>query len=94
MQGLMKTIPGEPADRPRPIWMEPDPYYGPKDQSQDITGREMEKKYTGRNLSRFDGPALRRAEKEEKAKLEQAMKDDPQLKEVVDAFKDLTSRKQ
>jgi hypothetical protein len=36
------------------MWLEPDPYYGPKDQSQDVRGREMEKKYTGANLSRWD----------------------------------------
>jgi hypothetical protein len=36
------------------MWNEPDPYYGPKDQAQDVRGREMEKKYTGKNLSRHD----------------------------------------
>jgi len=34
--------------------LEPNPFYGPKDQAQDVRGREMEKKYTGRNLSRYD----------------------------------------
>jgi len=48
----MKIIPGSP--RELPIWLEPDPIYGPKDQAQDIRGREMEMKYTGMNLSRFD----------------------------------------
>ena len=48
----MKIIPGTPKDR-TPLWLEPDPYYGPKDQSQDVRGREMEMKYTGGNLSRY-----------------------------------------
>lgn len=44
--------------------MEPDPYYGPKDQSQDVRGREMEMKYTGANLSRYNKLQF---EKEKKA---------------------------
>jgi hypothetical protein len=61
----MKIIPGTPKDR-NPLWFEPDPYYGPKDQSQDVRGREMEMKYTGGNLSRYHKLQF---EKEKKASL-------------------------
>lgn len=40
------------------MWLEPDPIYGPKDQAQDTRGKEMELKYTGRNLSRADKSAI------------------------------------
>jgi hypothetical protein len=49
----MKIIPGAPQGS-TPLWLEPTPYYGPKDKSQDIRGLEMEKKYTGTNLRRYD----------------------------------------
>ena len=49
----MKIVPGTPEGQ-IPLWLEPNPLYGPKDQSQDIRGREMEMKYTGSNLSRYN----------------------------------------
>jgi hypothetical protein len=49
----LKIVPGTPEGQ-IPLWLEPNPFYGPKDQSQDIRGREMEMKYTGSNLSRYN----------------------------------------
>jgi hypothetical protein len=51
----MKRIPGADGI---PIWLNPDPYYGPKDQAQDIRGKEMEMKYLGVNLQRLDKSAV------------------------------------
>jgi hypothetical protein len=51
------------------MWIEPDPYYGPKDQSQDVRGREMEKKYTGGNVSRWD--KIKKDESRKEAEWEQ-----------------------
>jgi len=53
VKGLLKSVPGTPADR-LPLWLDPDPYYGPKDPSQDLAGLAMEKKYYGDNLGRHD----------------------------------------
>ena len=69
----MKTIPGTP-DGQTPLWLEPDPYHGPKDQSQDIRGRKMEMKYTGRNLSRYDKLGFEKFKKEVDAKLKEESK--------------------
>jgi hypothetical protein len=52
---LIKRIPGADGI---PIWLNPDPYYGPKDQAQDIRGKEMEMKYLGVNLQRLDKSAV------------------------------------
>lgn len=67
----MKIIPG--TEGQSPIWLKPDPIYGPKDQSQDPRGMEMELKYTGHNLSRTDRFAF---EKFKKAVAEAAAKRD------------------
>jgi len=48
----LKVVPETPEGR-TPLWLEPDPIYAPKDQSQDLKGKEMELKYTGTNLSRY-----------------------------------------
>jgi hypothetical protein len=53
------------------MWLEPNPYYGPKDQSQDIRGREMELKYVGHNLSRYDKLGWEKYKKETLAKLKE-----------------------
>jgi hypothetical protein len=47
----LKVVPGQAAGR-KDLWHDADPYYGPKDQAQDIRGLEMEKKYTGMNLEK------------------------------------------
>jgi len=73
----VKVIPGAPAGS-TPVWLEPNPYYGPKDKSQDIRGLEMEKKYTGTNLRPFD-----------KLPFEQRKKDvDKQQKDALKEFFD------
>jgi hypothetical protein len=69
----MKIIPGAPEGR-TPLWLEPTPYYGPKDQSQDIRGLEMEKKYTGSNLRRYDKLPFEQAKKEVDKKQHDALK--------------------
>ena len=69
----MKIVPGTPEGR-TPLWLEPDPYYGPKDQSQDIRGREMEKKYLGGNLSRYDKLRFEEFKKKGPATNEQDLK--------------------
>lgn len=51
--------------------MEPNPIYGPKDQSQDERGREMEKKYTGGNLVRYDKLQFEAIKKKAKSDLKQ-----------------------
>jgi len=56
-QGLAKFVPGTPEGK-TPLWLEPDPIYGPKDQAQDPRGQEMELKYTGRILTRGDKSAM------------------------------------
>jgi hypothetical protein len=55
------------------MWLEPDPIYGPKDQAQDARGKEMELKYTGRNLSRGDKSAI---EALKKKRLTEKLKDE------------------
>jgi hypothetical protein len=47
--------------------LEADPIYGPKDQAQDPRGKEMELKYTGRNLSRGDKSAIEAIKKKQLA---------------------------
>jgi hypothetical protein len=69
----MKYVPGTPENQ-TPLWLEPDPYYGPKDQAQDIRGREMEKKYTGTNLSRYDKLQFERQKKKMIANRDEALK--------------------
>ena len=67
----MKVVPGQAAGR-KDLWQDADPYYGPKDQAQDIRGLEMEKKYTGMNLEKFEQKrfdwAYAQAEKKYRAK--------------------------
>ena len=58
----MKVVPGTPEGR-TPLWLEPDPIYGPKDQAQDLRGKEMELKYTGTNLSRYAKGQFEKAKK-------------------------------
>jgi hypothetical protein len=70
---LYKIVPGAPLEE-LPIWLNPNPYYGPKDQAQDVPGREMEKKYTGENLTRFHGYAFKKAMKEARVAREDAKK--------------------
>ena len=57
----MKRIPGAEGI---PIWLNPDPYYGPKDQAQDIRGKEMELKYLGVNLQRLDKSTIEQLQKQ------------------------------
>ena len=78
-QGLMKRIPGSEGI---PVWLNPDPYYGPKDQAQDIRGKEMELKYLGVNLQRLHKPTIEQVQKQvtQRIKEEQAnrgKKEDP-----------------
>jgi len=58
---LIKRIPGAEGI---PVWLNPDPYYGPKDQAQDIRGKEMELKYLGVNLQRLDKSAVDQLQKQ------------------------------
>jgi hypothetical protein len=65
---LIKRIPGADGI---PIWLNPDPYYGPKDQAQDIRGKEMELKYLGVNLQRLDKSAVEQLQKQIAAAIKQ-----------------------
>jgi len=58
----LKVVPGTPEGR-TPLWLDPDPVYAPKDQSQDLKGKEMELKYTATNLSRFAKVQLEKVKK-------------------------------
>ena len=67
----MKRIPGAEGI---PIWMRPDPYYGPKDQAQDIRGKEMELKYVGVNLRRLDKFMMEQIQKQVTERLKEENK--------------------
>lgn len=66
----MKRIPGAEG---LPIWLNPDPYYGPKDQAQDIRGKEMEMKYLGVNLQRLDKSTVEQVQKQVTEKLKERL---------------------
>lgn len=69
----MKVVPGTPEGR-TPMWLEPNPFYGPKEKSQDMAGREMEMKYTGRNISRYDKLPFEAAKKKQEAERQEHLK--------------------
>jgi hypothetical protein len=75
----VKVVPGTP-DGQTPMWLEPNPFYGPKDKSQDFAGREMEMKYTGKNISRHDKLPFEAAKKKQEAERQSTLKS---LKEKV-----------
>jgi hypothetical protein len=66
----MKRIPGAEG---LPIWLNPDPYYGPKDQAQDIRGKEMEMKYLGVNLHRLDKSTVEQVQKQVTEKMKERL---------------------
>lgn len=66
----MKRIPGAEG---LPIWLNPDPYYGPKDQAQDIRGKEMEMKYLGVNLQRLDKSTVEQVQKQVTEKMKERL---------------------
>jgi hypothetical protein len=69
----VKVVPGTPEGR-TPLWLEPNPFYGPKDQSQDVGGREMEMKYTGMNISRYDKLPFEAAKKKQEIERQSALR--------------------
>ena len=72
-------VPGTPEGQ-TPMWLEPNPFYGPKDQSQDLAGREMEMKYTGMNISRYDKLPFESAKAKQETERQSALRS---LKEKV-----------